>query len=204
MPKTHQIAVFDFDGTLYQKDTMIQFCLFIYRRYPFRLRYASIQLLGAVMYLFKSISIEHFKTLFLSYLLEMSEEKVQQELKLFWASRFPKHFHPTLLKRLKELQEQNISCVCISASPDWMIQDACDHLGISRVMGSSVVETEDKWVWRFNCRGKKKVDFLENALPHAVVIEAYSDNKDDHFLLEKAERGFVVKNGVIAPFSAQQ
>jgi phosphoserine phosphatase len=177
MPKTHQIAVFDFDGTLYRKDTMIQFCLFIYRRYPLRLRYASIQLLGAVMYLFKSISIEHFKTLFLSYLLDMSEEKVQQELKLFWASRFPKHFHPALLQRLKELQEQNIS---------------------------SVVETEDKWVWRFNCRGKKKVDFLENALPHAVVLEAYSDNKDDHFLLEKAELGFVVKNGLIAPFKAQQ
>lgn len=201
MPKTHQIAVFDFDGTLYKKDTMIQFCLFIYKRYPFRLRYASIQILGAVMYLFKSITIEHFKTLFLSYLLGMSEEKVQQELKLFWASRFPKHFHPALLERLKELQEKDIACVCISASPDWMIQNACDHLGITQVLGSSVIEIEDKWVWRFNCRGKKKVAFLENALPNAIVVEAYSDNHDDHYLLEKAERGFKVQKGKIIPFT---
>jgi phosphatidylglycerophosphatase C len=201
MPKTHQIAVFDFDGTLYKKDTMIQFCLFIYKRYPFRLRYASIQILGAVMYLFKSITIEHFKTLFLSYLLGMSEEKVQQELKLFWASRFPKHFHPALLERLKELQDKNIACVCISASPNWMIQDACNHLGITQVLGSSVIEIEDKWVWRFNCRGKKKVAFLENALPNAVVVEAYSDNQDDHYLLDKAERGFKVQKGKIIPFT---
>lgn len=201
MPKTHQIAVFDFDGTLYKKDTMIQFCLFIYKRYPFRLRYASIQILGAVMYLLKSITIEHFKTLFLSYLLGMSEEKVQQELKLFWASRFPKHFHPNVLQRLKELQDKNIACVCISASPDWMIQNACDHLGITQVLGSSVIEIEDKWVWRFNCRGKKKVAFLENALPNAVVVEAYSDNHDDHYLLEKAERGFKVQKGKIIPFT---
>ncbi len=201
MPKTHQIAVFDFDGTLYKKDTMIQFCLFIYKRYPFRLRYASIQILGAVMYLFKSITIEHFKTLFLSYLLGMNEEKVQQELKLFWASRFPKHFHPALLEKLKELQEKDIACVCISASPDWMIQDACNHLGITQVLGSSVIEIEDKWVWRFNCRGKKKVAFLENALPNAVVVEAYSDNHDDHYLLEKAERGFKVQKGKIIPFT---
>ena len=201
MPKTHQIAVFDFDGTLYKKDTMIQFCLFIYKRYPFRLRYASIQILGAVMYLFKSITIEHFKTLFLSYLLGMSEEKVQQELKLFWTSRFPKHFHPNVLQRLKELQDKNIACVCISASPDWMIQDACNHLGITQVLGSSVIEIEDKWVWRFNCRGKKKVAFLENALPNAIVVEAYSDNHDDHYLLEKAERGFKVQKGKIIPFT---
>lgn len=201
MSKTHQIAVFDFDGTLYKKDTMIQFCLFIYKRYPFRLRYASIQILGAVMYLFKSITIEHFKTLFLSFLLGMSEEKVQQELELFWASRFPKHFHPNVLQRLKELQDKNIACVCISASPDWMIQNACDHLGITQVLGSSVIEIEDKWVWRFNCRGKKKVAFLENALPNAVVVEAYSDNQDDHYLLEKAERGFKVQKGKIIPFT---
>ena len=86
---------------------MIQFCLFVYMRHPLRLRYVTIQLLGAVLYLFKSISIEHFKTLFLSYLMEMPEEKVQEELKRFWASRFPNHFYPLRSEEhTSELQSQ--------------------------------------------------------------------------------------------------
>ncbi|MEY2937920.1 MAG: hypothetical protein RL062_509, partial [Bacteroidota bacterium] len=34
MSNTNPVAVFDFDGTLYRKDTMIQFCLFIYQKHP--------------------------------------------------------------------------------------------------------------------------------------------------------------------------
>jgi phosphoserine phosphatase len=200
MSKAQPIAVFDFDGTLYRKDTMIQFCLFVYMRHPLRLRFVTIQLLGAILYLFKSISIEHFKTLFLSYLMEMPEEKVQEELKRFWASRFPNHFYPLVVERLKALQEKKIPCVCLSASPDWMIQEACNQLGISVVLGSSVIEMEDKWVWRFNCRGKNKIALLGQKFPDAEVIEAYSDNHDDYFLLEKAIQGFKIQKGKIIPF----
>jgi HAD superfamily phosphoserine phosphatase-like hydrolase len=200
MSNTNPVAVFDFDGTLYRKDTMIQFCLFIYQKHPLRLRYAFIQMLGALLYAVRLISIEKFKTLFLSYLQGMDENQVRAALDIFWKERFPKQFHPEICQRLKEIQAQNISCLCLSASPDWMIQAACDHLGITHVMGSTVLFENGKWVWKFNCRGKKKVHFLENAYPSAVVLEAYSDNHDDQPLLKIAERGFSVKNGVALPF----
>ncbi len=200
MSNTNRVAVFDFDGTLYQKDTMIQFCLFIYQKHPLRLRFAILQVIAALLYAFRIISIEKFKTIFLSYLNGLDENKVNQALQLFWAERFPNQFHENVYQKLKDIQSQNISCLCISASPDWMIEEACNQLGITHVMGSTVVYENKKWAWKFNCRGKKKIHFLENAYPNAIVIEAYSDNIDDHYLLKKAEKGFRIHKGNIIAY----
>ncbi|MEN9333313.1 MAG: hypothetical protein RLY35_493, partial [Bacteroidota bacterium] len=50
MSESTPIAVFDFDGTLYRKDTMIQFCWYVYKQHPLRLRYATLQLIAAVLH----------------------------------------------------------------------------------------------------------------------------------------------------------
>ncbi len=201
MSNENSIAVFDFDGTLYRKDTFIAFCLFVYKKHPWRMRFFPLQCLAAAIYLFKLIPILTFKSLFLRFISGWDKEVLEKQIAAFWSSQSAIDFNNNIVQSMRELQNQNIVCICISASPALFIQPICDQWGIE-VLGSEIAQRNNNWIFEFNCRGKNKVKALKEKYPNAELHVVFSDNKDDVHLFALAQKSFWVKNGNPVPFTA--
>lgn len=202
MSESTPIAVFDFDGTVYRKDTMIQFCWFVYKQRPLRLRYAPLQLIAAVLHYIGLIPMLTFKSLFLRYTAGWSEFELKEHVDEFWKSQGDVVFHDNLVEQIKTLQSQNIHCVCISASPVLFIAPACERLGFYDVLGSEIAKQNQFWKFTYNCRGENKVAVLKKKYPNAPIKVVFSDNHDDQALFALAQEAYWVKNGNCVPFTA--
>jgi phosphatidylglycerophosphatase C len=201
MSNENSIAVFDFDGTLYRKDTLIAFCLFVYKKHPWRMRFFPLQCVAAALYFFKLIPILTFKSLFIRFTSGWNTDELKKQIAAFWSDQKTVDFHDNILQALKDYQSNNIPCVCISASPQLFIQPICDQWGIE-VLGSEIAQHNNTWVFVFNCRGKNKVMALHEKHPNAQVEVVFSDNNDDDHLFAIAQKSFWVKNGDPVPFIA--
>ena len=80
-----QIAVFDFDKTLFKKDSFLSLYKFIVIKSPIRFIYLPIQVLSGMLYLFKILNAKTFKSYFLFYLYNMKLEILAANLEEFWS-----------------------------------------------------------------------------------------------------------------------
>ena len=51
-----------------------------------------------------------------------------------------------------------------------------------------------------NCKGYEKVRRLSESFPNVPVVNAYSDEKSDEYLLRMAQNGFVVEGNRVIPY----
>lgn len=191
-----QIAVFDFDGTLFSQDTSVAFCLYIYRRFPLRLLFMPIQIFAIILYWCTAINKKKFKELFLIFLWQIDENKLKAYLSDFWKEHFPERFHQSLLSRLDDLIQNNIIVLCVSASPDLLLLPIASYLNIKHVIATRIKKRRSVYIIEGkNCRGNEKIKRLHNQFPPSEfeLVEAYSDNPDDLQLLQLAKSGYVVK-----------
>lgn len=200
MSNIDRVAVFDFDGTLYRKDTFIAFCLFVYKKHPWRMRFFPLQCLAAALYFFKIIPILTFKSLFLRFISGWDKEVLEKHIAAFWSSQSAVDFNNNIVQSMREMQNQNIACVCISASPALFIQPICDQWGID-VLGSEIAQHKNHWIFTFNCRGKNKVTAFQKKYPGTKIEVVFSDNSDDVHLFALAKKSHWVKKGVVVPFT---
>lgn len=184
-----KIAIFDFDKTLYKKDSMIEFCKFIYKKYPWRTFIILFQLFGLLAYLIRIISKKKFKEFFLLYIYGIKPEKLFEQLNYFWEKEFPVNFSKELIDKIAFHNKYDNETVCISASPDLFINLICLKIGIKKIIATKL---EYRKYFYFikgeNCRGEEKISRLKKMynLNQVQIIEAYSDNKDDKKLLSMA------------------
>lgn len=195
-----KIAVFDFDGTLFQGDATKDFCWFYYRKKTLKSYYFLIQLTYWFINHLGLISTTKFKSKFIAFLNNSNTEQINNLLTLFWEQKRA-FVREHLLKEINELKKNDIYIVVISASPELFIKDFCLSLGINAVIGSQLIVKNNKYSLLKNCRGKEKLIRLKQAIPGFEMVAAYSDNEDDAALLKLAENGYWVdKKGLISPF----
>jgi phosphatidylglycerophosphatase C len=196
----HQIAVFDFDKTLFKKDSFLSFYKFIVIKYPIRLIYLPIQVLSGILYLFKILNAKSFKNYFLIYLYNMNLEILVANLEEFWDQNH--QFNQELLLRLQTLNNSGIATVVVSASPTLFIESVCKEIGIKHVLGTELSYQNGKYIiMGKNCRGKEKISRLFSFFEDDIeIICAFSDNKDDQGLLNMSKNSFWVKNGKLVKY----
>ena len=159
--------VYDFDKTIYDGDSTADFYLFALGRHKSILTLAP--------------------SLFGRFLRRCDSER---DVADFWETHINK-IKPFYLAQQRE------DDVIISASPEFLLQPACDELGIGCLIASRV----DPHTGRYdgvNCHGEEKVRRFREVFGQSSIDKFYSDSYSDTPLALIAQRAYIVKGNELS------
>jgi HAD superfamily hydrolase (TIGR01490 family) len=194
--KKRTIAVFDFDGTLTTKDTLLEFIKFACGRRRFILGFLLYSPILVLMklhlypnwkakqkvfaYFFKGWGYRRFKSLGQSFSSEI--EKIRNE---------------SVIKKMENHIHCSDTVYVVSASISEWVRPWCEQMNVSGVMATEIeVDQKGLITGRFltdNCYGQEKVNRLAEKEPdrESYCLYAYGDSRGDKELLEYADHGFL-------------
>ena len=178
--------IYDFDGTLYDGDSTVDFFLFCLKRKPSLVRFLPEQAWGFLLHGLKRIDRTRLKEYFFSFLKGVDGEAM---LEPFWAG----HRHKIFSWYPERHREDDL---VISASPEFLLAPICGELGVGGLIASRVNVRTGRFEGP-NCKGEEKVRRLRARYDRAEVEEFYSDSKADLPLAQLATRAFLVEGGTI-------
>lgn len=182
--------LYDFDKTLYPRDSASEFWLFCLKRHPRLLKYLPRQIFATIKFIAKKSDLTRFKEEFFCFVKGIDAQK---EADAFWEKNrhkiFP-WFDPT---------SNDVLTVVCSASPEFEISPVLKSLGVEIIIGSRVDPKDGRFLSK-NCKGDEKVARIKEECPNYIFRNAYTDNpKSDAPLLSLAQNKFLIKNGNIIP-----
>ena len=187
--------VFDFDGTIYDGESLFDLYLYSARHDPKVFRYIAPVLRYAVKYKLGRATLEQMEygvgKMTEGYLTELSRSKrvasVEQLVDDFWDRYYA---------RIKPWYQPESDDVIITASFDLTVGEACRRLGVRNLVASEV-DVETMRVTYLNFNTNKARRFRELYGPDAVVDEFYTDSKFDQPMIDMARHAFMVKGDTI-------
>jgi len=181
--------VYDFDGTLYNGDSTLDFWWFSLRRHPKVLLSFPKALWSGIRYRFFHGSLENFKAAFFGFL--PSLPNAEMEVRAFWDKHQKKIFS-------WYLEQKQADDVIISASPGFLVEECCKRLGVDLIATHIDMKTGE--LQGQNCKGEEKVRRYQEKYTEAVIEKFYSDSFSDTPMAVLAQQSFFVKNGKIIPW----
>lgn len=189
-----RLALFDFDGTITTKDSMVEFIQYAVgkRKYYFGLLRLSPMLMAyklnlypndkakerLLAYFFKKITIKEFQEIVIGYDKNELDKIVRKEAiaKILWHKK------------------QGDEVVVVSASMECWLKLWCDRQNIKLIATKLEIEN-GKFTGKFatpNCYGEEKVTRLKELYPTEKYshIYAYGDSRGDRELLALADEAF--------------
>lgn len=182
--------VYDFDGTVYDGDSTVDFYKHCLKHYPKIRRAFWNALCGLFLYMFGIISKTRFKERFFSFLRYVPN--IDDSVTAFWNT------HEKKLQPWYLMQKHNTD-VIISASPEFLLAPVCCKLGVM-LIGSRV----DKRTGKFdgeNCHSKEKVNRLAAEVNLADCSAFYSDSITDKPLADLIPNSFMVRDAKLIPWN---
>ncbi|MBE5039589.1 HAD-IB family phosphatase [Ructibacterium gallinarum] len=173
--------VYDFDKTIYDGDSTIDFVFWCLRRKP---QLAVRLLRGTVAfggYLLKLCSKTTFKEKFYCFLLSVPD--VNNWLEEFWDE------HQEKIKNWY-LQQKQETDVIISASPEFLLRPICKRLHVQNLLASRVDRHTGMYMG-VNCYGEEKVRRFKKMFD-GPVDAFYSDSLSDAPMANLAKRAYLV------------
>lgn len=176
--------VYDFDKTIYDGDSTLNFYLFCVRQQPSILRWLPKQCYAILQYKTGKISKTKMKEEFYSFFQGIPD--IQQFVEKFWIKEKAK------IKNWY-LEQQSDSDLIISASPEFLLRPICEELGIKYLIASKVDMYTGKYEGE-NCYGEEKVKRFYRDYANDTIGKFYSDSYSDTPLAELAEQAYIVKH----------
>lgn len=176
---------YDFDGTIYDGDSTVDFYLFCLRRDPSLVRFLPGQVLAAAPFLLGAKDRTWFKGRFFSFLNGIKD--VDQWVSDFWDRNLHK-IYPWYFE---------LRCcddVVTSASPFFLLGSACVRLEVG-VPIASEVDTRTGVLLSPNNRGQEKVRRFRERFGASEVNRFYSDSLSDLPMARIAREAFLVRRG---------
>ena len=179
--------VYDFDKTIYDGDSTVDFYFFCLKRHT-KMVLLLPSLIGGYLryYVFKKGSKTQFKETMYRFLRYCDADK---DVKDFWE---------THISKVKDwyIKQKKSDDVIISASPEFLLNPCGEKLGF-HVIASKVDKNSGKYNGK-NCYYDEKVKRYRKIYGNAVIDEFYSDHYSDEPLAQISERAFIVdKNTII-------
>ena len=193
MTENPSVNVYDFDDTIYQGDSSIDFWKFCLRRHPKILLSLPRVSVSFCKYLFGLCRKTEFKEAFFSFLRYVPD--VEEDVSLFWKR------HSTKIQQWYLAQKQD-SDVIISASPEFLLRPAADKLGVSLI--ASTVDVKSGKFTGENCKGEEKVRRFSEEYQGVEIEKFYSDSLSDTPLAERAGEAFIISGGEQIPWGDYQ
>lgn len=173
--------IYDFDKTIFNGDSGMEFILFELKRHPRLLKYTPKMFMGCVKYLFKMIDKTKAKEYLYCFLPDVDSSK---EVLDYWQIN---------RNRMFPYYRQEPDDVIISASPEFLLRPIADKMGWTLI--ASDVDPKTGKFLKPNCYGKEKVKRFRELYPDAEVQNAYSDSESDLPMLNLAQNKYLIKNG---------
>ena len=174
---------YDFDKTIYDGDSTIDFWKFCMIRYPRCRRYILHAVLYYLTFHLKLCSREKFKREFYQFVREIPD--VTASVKEFWNG------HITHIGQWYRDVSKDTDLI-ISASPDFLILPICKRLNVRGI--ASEVNPLTGELLGSNCRGEEKVKRFNEVYPNETIDDFYSDSLSDLPLASIAHHAYLVKN----------
>lgn len=183
----YKMNVYDFDNTIYDGDSTLDFYFYELWKHPAILRVLPQQVSGIIRYKLHKIDKTQFKEIFFSFLQEI--EDIDTDLSEFWD-----------LKQCKIKQwyinGQNMDDVIISASPEFLLEEICKRIGINYLIASKVNKKTGEFIG-LNCHDIEKKSRFEEMFGHTQIQKFYSDSYSDSPLADIAFEAYYVKKNKI-------
>jgi HAD superfamily hydrolase (TIGR01490 family) len=190
------IAVFDFDGTITRRDTLLPFLLSASNSYEF-LRNMLLEMPTLSAFALRRIGNQIAKESLLKRFFKGEHiSTLEQKGTRFAQQKVPQMLRSTAIDRLRWHQDQGHRCIIASASLDIYVYPWAKSAGIDDVLCSRLARDADNRVLGrldgLNCFGQEKIRRLRSLLGDLSGIElfAYGDSDGDHALLREADHAF--------------
>ena len=174
--------VYDFDKTIYDGDSTVDFYLFCLRKKPTLIKYIFTQCHGIMLYITKKCSKTKFKERFHSFL--NGGDDIDSYVSEFWEKNSHK-----IKAWYKEKQQADD--VIISASAEFLLTPQ-----IPNTIGSQVDKHTGVYETK-NCYGEEKVRRFFEKYPNGIIDEFYSDSFSDYPIASIAKKSFYIKKNSI-------
>lgn len=176
------MKAYDFDQTIIKSNSLFQFYLFCLLRLPYFLLYTPVQIVAVLLYACRIINKNSFLRILAFFVVFIP--KKQWFVRRFWDKN---------MWRFKQwyFKQRCDDDVIISASPRFIVEEACKRLGLE------VIATElDLYTGKLkdvHCYGPKKVERFKQRFGDIALEEYYSDSYSDIPMFKFAKRGYFVK-----------
>ena len=198
------VALYDFDGTLYRGNTLLDFWLYSIRRTPGVLLYLPYQIFNFLLWMLRIIATTKFKEAFYSYLHLIPDSRLGLYVADFWQRNKRKIFH-WVPAALQADRDGGLFLICISASTEFLLKNISADLGFNHLICTEFSRDirGRPTIDHRNCKGSEKVSRLRswaaNNSYDLDVRKMVSDSSDDDPLYDLAREGFRVKKGIPIP-----
>lgn len=186
-----RIDVYDFDGTIYDGDSTVDFIRFCAARHPALVRCLP-GIGGAALRLAaRKIGLTEFKSALFG---QMARHiSLTQEAEAFWRSEKTR----AKLGAWFQGTPRDLPIVIASASPEFELRYAADILGVKTLIGTRCEDETGRLIGK-NCKGEEKLRRIEQAVGPFTVRAMYTDDaKADGPLLAVAEENYIVTHGSV-------
>lgn len=186
------INAYDFDGTIYNGDSSVDFYKFCLKKNKKVLIQVPVQLWGTILYILRIYDKTKFKEKIFSFLKRMNN--IDQVVTEFWQE------HKKNLKKWY-LDQKNNSDVIISASPEFLLKPLEKEYNFSVI--ATIVDKKTGTFISKNCHDYEKISRYEEKY-NKKIKKFYSDSiKADKAMLEYAKEGYIVKGDIITKYERQ-
>lgn len=181
------IAFFDFDGTVTEKDSLLEFIKYCKGAPAFYLGFV-LHAPILVAYKLNIISNQRAKEIMLRYFFgRMSMDEFGKYCSSFSTQVMPSLIRPKALKEINKLKEAGAEVVVVSASPEYWLNYWCSSVDIKCI--ATRLETDNNRITGkidgLNCHGKEKVRRITEKydLNSFSSIYCYGDTPGDKAML---------------------
>ena len=189
--------VYDFDQTIYQNDSSVDFYKYCLSCYPEIARLWPKQINAFVRYQsgeHNNIRKTEMKSVFFSYVARIDD--IPEMVRTFW------NIHENGIKQWY-VDQQREDDLIISASPEFLLKDICGRLGIKHLIASDVDPNTGHFL-RPNCHDYEKVRLIKKVADLSQIDAFYSDSYSDSPLAVFAKKAYIVKGNEISPWDEQK
>jgi len=180
--------VYDFDNTLYDGESALDFFLFCLKKNPGLLRFIPSALRGIVDYKRHGITIDEVGRRYARIMRACLEGlgDYREATRVFW----DKYEH-RICSFYREIQRPDD--LVISAGPEQSLREICGRMGIRHYIGTVVNEGSGEM--EFVCFKENKVKAFQERWPGQGIDDFYTDSMNDKPLMDLAKRVFMVRKG---------
>ncbi|MGE5499808.1 MAG: HAD family hydrolase [Syntrophothermus sp.] len=190
------LAIFDFDKTITDRDTLTDFIRFQAGRRKFY-RGLAANLFTLILYVLKLVPNYTAKEKVLVHFFSgMPEKDMIAAGDSYAVKRLPAIIAPQALERIKYHREQGHKLVIVSASPVYWYRAWAEENGFSEIISTELEISDGKLTGKLsggNCYGPEKVQKLKNRIDTGKFdcIYAYGDSSGDRELLAMADEAYL-------------
>ena len=189
------IIVYDFDKTIYNGETSTDFMLFFLKRNPkYIMRLCNV--LYSLFYYKKDL--KKSKEIFFRILNGVNIEFLKEEINEFWKVKKDKIFS-WVYDEILENKKVSDELILISATPSIFLEKISKDLGSDQLLATEFENTNklfDSKIKGANCKGKEKVNRLNEYIDNYTILKFYSDSMSDKPLFDLADEKIFINKGI--------